>query len=361
MRGLCSASKPGEEFVISTKEKSRTLADIVREFAGRKILVIGDAIADQFLYGEISRVSREAPVFILRHEHTETTPGGAANCAANLASLGAQVSLISVVGNDEAGISLLEKLGSAGIDCSGVFVSPDHHTTTKVRVLAGQAHSTRQQVIRIDYDGEADFDPKLRGQLTGQIGVRVSEAEAVIISDYGYGLADPSAAEGIRNATEGAGIPVLVDSRFRLSGFPGLTSATPNEDELAHLIGREPADIAELESSGAELCQRLGYRALLITRGGHGMMLVEADKEPLHIEAVGPHEPVDVTGAGDTVIATYTLALASGASFAQAAHLANFAGGIVVMKRGTATVTAEELIASALGQDQSAVQVIGFS
>lgn len=346
--------------MISTKE-SKALADIVRDFSRRKILVVGDAIADQFVYGEISRVSREAPVFILRHEHTETAPGGAANCAANLTSLGAQVSLISVVGKDEPGTELLQKLSSSGVDCSGVVVSTDHRTTTKVRVLAGQSHSARQQVIRIDYDGETDFDVKLREQLTEQMNAGVRHAEAVIISDYGYGVGNPSATQTIRTAADGRSIPVLVDSRFRLSGFPGLTSATPNEDELVHLIGREPVDVSELEAAGGELRQQLGYRALLITRGGNGMMLIEAEKKPLHIAAVGPHEPVDVTGAGDTVIATYTLALASGASFAQAAHLANLAGGIVVMKRGTATVTAEELITAALGQGGGAAQVIGIS
>jgi rfaE bifunctional protein kinase chain/domain len=345
--------------VISTNA-SKALADIVRKFSRRKILVVGDAIADQFVYGEISRVSREAPVFILRHEHTETAPGGAANCAANLTSLGAQVSLVSVVGKDESGTELLQKLSNTGVDCSGVLVSPDHRTTTKVRVLAGQSHSTRQQVIRIDYDGETDFDLKLRAQVTEQMSGGVRRAEGVIISDYGYGVGNPSITQTVRTDA-GGGIPVLVDSRFRLSAFPGLTSATPNEDELVHLIGREPVDVRELEAAGLELCQRLGYRALLITRGSNGMMLIEAEKEPLHIAAVGPHEPVDVTGAGDTVIATYTLALASGASFAEAAQLANLAGGIVVMKRGTATVTAEELIAAALGQDQGAAKVIGFS
>ncbi|MEP6706200.1 MAG: PfkB family carbohydrate kinase [Pyrinomonadaceae bacterium] len=344
--------------MISTKE-SKALPDIVREFSHRRILVVGDAIADQFVYGEISRVSREAPVFILRHEHTETAPGGAANCAANLTALGARVSLISVVGKDEPGTELLRKLDSAGVDCSGVVVSPNQRTTTKVRVLAGQSHSTRQQVIRIDYDGKTDFDGKLRDQITGQLTAGVQSADAMIISDYGYGVGDPSVTETVRTAGGVAGIPILVDSRFRLSGFSGLMSATPNEDELVHLIGHEPADVGELEAAGGELCQHLDYRALLITRGSNGMMLIEPGKKPLHIAAVGPHEPVDVTGAGDTVIATYALALASGASFAQAAQLANLAGGAVVMKRGTATVTAEELTAAALGQNQGAAQVIG--
>ena len=326
--------------------ESNSLTDTIREFSRRKIVVVGDAIADQFLYGEISRVSREAPVFILRHEHTETAPGGAANCAANLTALGAQVALVSVVGKDETGSRLLEKLRDAGVDCNGVIVSPDHRTPTKVRVLAGQMHSTRQQVIRIDYEAEPDLEENVRRRLAEQIGAAIGNAEALILSDYGYGVADPTAAE-IMRARNPLGIPILVDSRFRLSEFSQFTSATPNEDELAQVLGREPADVAELESAAMELRQRLGYQALLITRGGHGMMLVEAGKEPLHITAVGPTEPLDVTGAGDTVIATYTLALASGANFAEAARLANLAGGIVVMKRGTATVGQEELVAAA--------------
>lgn len=324
------------------------LAATIADFAWRRIVVVGDAIADQFIYGEINRVSREAPVFILRHEHTETAPGGAANCAANLKALGAQVSLVGVVGDDEPGNALRAKLADAGVDCSGIVVSPQYRTTTKVRVLAGQVHSTRQQVIRIDYGVETQLDAALCEQLTAQARTLIQNADAVIISDYGYGAADPAIAEAVRQATTNSKTPVLVDSRFRLFGFPQFNSATPNEDELAKLIGHEPKDLAELESAAAELCERLQYKALLITRGGHGMMLSEPGRQPLHLEAVGPHEPVDVTGAGDTVIATYALALASGASFAAAARLANLAGGIVVMKRGTATVTSQELISSAL-------------
>jgi len=142
------------------------LAQIVESFPGKRIVVIGDAIADQFIYGEISRVSREAPVFILRHEHTETTPGGAGNCAANLAALGAKVELMSVLGNDDAGKILYAKLREAGVGCDGVSVSGERRTTTKVRVLAGQIHSTRQQVIRIDYDNEPDFSAELQEMLS---------------------------------------------------------------------------------------------------------------------------------------------------------------------------------------------------
>ena len=324
------------------------LVNIVGDFSQKRVVVIGDAIADQFIYGEISRVSREAPVFILRHEHTETTPGGAGNCAANLAALGAKVALLSVLGMDDPGQMLSSKLRKAGVDCTGVLLSDRRRTTTKVRVLAGQIHSTRQQVIRIDYDNEPELDAELKDKLRADVRKAVTVADAVIISDYNYGVADPTIGDVVREAAGDRKIPVLVDSRFRLSSFSGFTSATPNEDEVEELLGAKHSDDATLESSAEQLRHRLRYEALLVTRGGHGMTLLESNAAPLHIDAVGSRQPVDVTGAGDTVIATYTLALAAGASFADAARLANYAGGIVVMKRGTATATAEELHASAL-------------
>lgn len=324
------------------------LANIVVGFSQKRVVVVGDAIADQFIYGEISRVSREAPVFILRHEHTETTPGGAGNCAANLAALGAKVALVAVLGNDEPGRILSGKLRETGVDCTGVLLSDKRRTTTKVRVLAGQIHSTRQQVIRIDYDNEPELAAELKDKLRAEVRKAVAVADAVIISDYSYGVADPTVGEVVREALADRQVPVLVDSRFRLSSFSGFTSATPNEDEVEELLGAEHSDDATLESAAEQLRRQLEYKALLVTRGGHGMTLLESGAAPLHIDAVGSRQPVDVTGAGDTVIATYTLALACGASFADAARLANYAGGIVVMKRGTATVTSAELISAAL-------------
>ena len=324
----------------------KRFAEIVNTFSQKRLLVIGDTIADRFVYGEISRVSREAPVFILRHEHTETALGGAANCAANLAALGAKVALISVIGNDEPGKLLLDQLEAAGIDCRGLVVSSERKTTTKMRVLAGQVHSTRQQVIRIDYDSEPALASDEREQLEQRLREEIEQADAVIISDYNYGVVDTRMAAMARDAADRRRIPVFIDSRFRLSEFPRFTSATPNEDEIAQLSGKPLTNDQELEALGANLREQLVYRSLLVTRGSRGMVLFEADTKPLHIGAVGSLQPVDVTGAGDTVIATYALAIASGASFAAAAQLANFAGGIVVMKRGTATVSAEELISS---------------
>ena len=324
----------------------KRLVEIVRSFADRRIVVTGDAIADQFVYGNISRVSREAPVFILRHEQTTTVPGGAANCAMNLAALGARVSLVAAVGADEAGTQLRKKLEAAGVNVEGVIVSEKIQTTTKVRILAGQAHSNRQQVIRIDYEGRSIDDGELRESIIKALAQQAS-AEALIISDYNYGVIDDRVVGLIRESNK----PVLVDSRFRLPEFTGFTAATPNEDEVEHLIGHEITSTEQLEQAAKTLKHQLNHDALLVTRGARGMMLLTDDAAPLHISAVGSQQSVDVTGAGDTVIATFTLAVASDASFADAARLANHAGGLVVMKRGTASVSAGELEHSILNSE----------
>ena len=316
------------------------LIQIVRSFADRRMLVIGDAIADQFLYGNISRVSREAPVFILRHEQTETVPGGAANCAMNVASLGARVSLIAAVGNDEPGRDLRAKLEDAGIDVSGLIVSDKIKTTTKVRILAGLSHSIKQQVIRIDYEGLPVADGEPRDSIVNALENALPSVEATVISDYNYGVVDDRAIALLR---ESMPKPVLVDSRHRLCYLKHFTAATPNEDELEQSMGHGVDLKVQLEFSAGALKRKIKHEALLVTRGPKGMMLLEGDDVPLYIPAVGSQQAVDVTGAGDTVIATFALGVASGASFADAARLANYAGGLVVMKRGTATVTAAEL------------------
>jgi rfaE bifunctional protein kinase chain/domain len=319
---------------------------VVRGFAGRRVLVVGDLVADQFLFGEIGRVSREAPVLILRHERTETAPGGGANCVMNLAALGARAAVVGCVGDDEAGRALVERLARAGVDCSGVITLRGARTTTKVRVLAGHAHAPRQQVIRVDYENERRADAETLARVERLVRERFDGADAVVVSDYGYGVAAGGAVEFLRAAAHAGDKPALVDSRFRLDEFAGFTSATPNEDEVEQVSGRRLESAADVEAAGVELRARLGHRALLVTRGKHGMLLVEEGREPLHLPAVGSHDAVDVTGAGDTVIATYALALAAGSGFGRAARLANHAGGLVVMKRGTATVAAEELLAS---------------
>jgi len=324
---------------MTRTELQERLLNTLERFADQRIVILGDSIADRFLHGSISRVSREAPVFILQHQRTETSPGGAANCAMNMAALGAHVSLVSVTGADEAGSELRAKLEAAAVNIDGVVVSDKVQTTTKVRILAGHSHSNKQQVIRIDYEGAPLSDAEIREALINKLQRSIATANAVVISDYNYGVVSSEAVDQIRTAE---GMPVLVDSRFRLLEFIGFTAATPNEEEVENLTGAPITSVEELETITKELKQRLGHRALLVTRGPQGMTLLE-DGAPLHIPAVGAQQAVDVTGAGDTVIGTFALALASGASFADAARLANYAGGLVVMKRGTATVTRGEL------------------
>ncbi|HVF45505.1 MAG TPA: PfkB family carbohydrate kinase [Pyrinomonadaceae bacterium] len=328
---------------------SERLSELVRAFEGRRVVVVGDAVADQFVSCEISRVSREAPVMIMRHERTETVPGGAANCAMNLASLGARVSLVCALGDDAPGRELLSALEAAGVGTDAVYVSPRLSTTTKVRFLGGLAHSPRQQVVRVDYENAPlgrDEARRVGSEVAERLRAAREGAEAVVVSDYNYGVAEGQVLELIRGAPGEGGGPILVDSRFRLDAFRGFTSATPNEDEVEHWAGRALKQTAALTEEAERLRAKLDLRALLVTRGGKGALLVEEGREPLNIEAVGSHDAVDVTGAGDTVMAAYSLALASGASFGDAARLANHAGGVVVLKRGTATVTAEELLAS---------------
>jgi rfaE bifunctional protein kinase chain/domain len=328
---------------------SERLSALVRAFAGRRVVVVGDAVADQFVSCEISRVSREAPVMIMRHERTETVPGGATNCAMNLASLGARASLVSVLGDDEPGRVLLSKLEAAGVETGGVFVSPELRTTTKVRFLGGLAHSRRQQVVRVDYENEpssAEADAAVSSEVASRLRAACVGAEAVVVSDYNYGVAGSVVVEMLQSELKDGVVPLLVDSRFRLPSFKGFTSATPNEDEVEHWAARPLNDAASLTESAELLRATLDLRALLVTRGKNGALLVEEGKRPFSIEAVGSHDAVDVTGAGDTVMAAYALALASGASFEDAARLANHAGGIVVLKRGTACVNPDELLAS---------------
>lgn len=330
------------------KANRRRLAEIVGKFKDKKLLVAGDAIADRFLFGSISRVSREAPVFILRHEQTETVPGGAANCAVNLAALGAEVTLVAAIGNDEAGAELWKKLELAGVKLEGLVLSDKVQTTTKVRILAGQTHANRQQVIRIDYEDGPLAASELHDELAQRVNERVETTDAAVLSDYNYGVVSDGLIEQFRHFMKATRRPVLVDSRFRLGKFAGFTAATPNEDEVEQHTGLTISSADELLAVGSDLKEKLELEALLMTRGAHGMMLWERDADPLQIAAVGARQAVDVTGAGDTVIATFALALASGSTYAEAAHLANHAGGLVVMKRGTASISAAELEQSIL-------------
>jgi rfaE bifunctional protein kinase chain/domain len=319
-----------------------SLVDIISSvFPQKRIAIAGDLVADQFLSGTISRVSREAPVFILRHEQTETRPGGAANAAANIAALGATPLVVGTVGDDENGRLLCKSLESAGVLTDQIVTAPGRITTTKVRVLAGQSYSVKQQVIRIDHEDNAELSTEVSARLVESLRFCGETADAIGISDYGYGVVTHDLYQAAADISQSKKIPLIVDSRFRLRDFPGATSATPNQDEVEQLIGRNFTD-----EDCASLCRDLGLSSMIVTCGNKGMIVVEADRPVSRIPAIGSTEPVDVTGAGDTVIAAFSLGVACGLSAADAADVANHAGGIVVMKKGTATAAVDELIAS---------------
>lgn len=320
---------------------------ISTSFPEKRIVIAGDLVADQFLQGTIARVSREAPVFILRHDETDTRPGAAANAAANIASLGARPVLVGLVGTDETGERLLEVLRHAGVDCDHVAADASRRTTRKVRVLAGQHYAARQQVIRIDYEDSGEIDAAVRERLLSNLSAAAEGADAIVVSDYNYGVAERELFDLASKIARERSIPLLVDSRYRLGEFPNATAATPNQEEVEQLIG---GDLTAEACAG--LGRRLGVESLLVTRGNKGMLLFENGREPLALPPIGSTEPVDVTGAGDTVIAVYSLALASGLSCADAARAANHAGGIVVMKKGTATVSMAELLESIRAYDE---------
>jgi D-glycero-beta-D-manno-heptose-7-phosphate kinase len=328
---------------MSASNEATRYRRILSRFSRVRVVVAGDLVADEFIYGQIDRVSREAPVLILRYNSSEVVPGGAGNAASNAAALGARVTVVGLVGRDDAGRRLLASMPKRA-DTRHVTRVPGYVTPVKTRILAGGVHSAKQQVVRIDRIGRPPAAAAAR-RVERALAGALRRADAVILSDYGSGLVTPDrwrralAASGRRRPPL-----VLVDSRHALDGFTGVTACTPNEAEVEALLGiRIGDDPRVLERAGRELLRRLESRAVLITRGSRGMALFEPGKPTDHIPIVGSDEVADVTGAGDTVIATFALALAAGADFAAAARLANHAGGIVVMKRGTATVSAGEI------------------
>ena len=321
---------------------------IVHAFSDISVAVLADLVADEFVFGEIARVSREAPVLILKHRERTVVPGGGANAVMNLAALGVNVLPVGVVGDDEPGSLLLECLREKKVSTSGIERLKGHITTTKTRILAGMSHTSRQQVVRVDREPEPlpDLHPVLLN-LVNAAREYATASDALLISDYGYGAATPRLLNFIKSNHCLENKPVTLDSRYRMLDFEGVTAATPNEPEVEEALGvRIGHDDQKLFAAGEQLLKQMGLESLVITRGRDGMVAFEKDKEPLAVPIFGSDQVVDVTGAGDTVIATFTAALAAGADTADATRLANFAGGIVVMKRGTATVSDKELLAA---------------
>ncbi len=321
------------------------LKKIVESFPRITITVVGDLVADEFVFGEISRVSREAPVLILKHRERTLVPGGGANAVYNLADLGVNVLPVGVVGDDEPGKLLIKAFRHKHIPVTGVLKDKSYTTVTKTRILAGMTHSARQQVVRVDREPSVEPNQHLRRELVLAAREYARASDALLVSDYGYGAATPEILSAIRYKGALNGLPITLDSRYRMLEYSGVTAATPNEPEVEELMGiRIGQDWSRLLSAGEQIMAKMKLRSLVITRGRDGLVVFDKRHKPVDIPIHGSDEVTDVTGAGDTVIATFTAAIAAGASAEEAAHLANYAGGIVVMKRGTATVTFQELL-----------------
>ena len=312
---------------------------LLKRFPQVRVLLVGDLLADHYVYGQTERVSREAPVLIVRHEREELKLGGGANAAANARTLGAKVRAIGVIGRDELGRQMRALFKANDITLRAVTSAV---TESRTRVLAGGLSTTRQQMLRIDRGVVGALPPRLRASLAVQVLKEGLESDVVMVSDYGAGVLCEETRSALR-AVARQGIPVCVDSRFGLTDFAGLTVCKPNEPELAAFTGMPIRDELELMAAGKVAQRRLDCQVLLVTRGRRGMTLFERGKKPLHLAVHGSEEAVDVTGAGDTVSATFALALGAGGKPIDAARLANIAGALVVQKQGTATVTRPEL------------------
>jgi rfaE bifunctional protein kinase chain/domain len=336
--------------------ETERLRKIVESFPKITITVVGDLVADEFVFGEISRVSREAPVLILKHRERTVVPGGGANAINNLADLGVNVLPVGIVGHDEAGRLLLSAFRHKRIPVSGVLKDRSYTTVTKTRILAGMTHTSRQQVVRVDREPEAEPNRHLKRELVLAAREYARASDALLISDYGYGAASPAILNVIRERGRLDSAPIILDSRYRMLQYSGVAAATPNEPEVEEALGvRIGNDWGKLCSAAEQVMSRMKLQSLVITRGRDGMAAFSGKHKPVDIPIFGSDQVADVTGAGDTVIATFAAAFAAGATTEEAAYLANYAGGIVVMKRGTATVSQQELL-DALAQSPPATR-----
>lgn len=314
---------------------------LLSAFGSRKLVVLGDLVADHYVYGQTDRVSREAPVLVVRHESSEVILGGAANAAANARALGASVTAVGVVAGDEMGGALRAAFGRAGIGLRAVE-EPGLVTETKTRILAGGLNTTRQQMLRLDRGNAVPLPTATGTSLARELAEAARGADAVLVSDYGGGVVD-EATRTVLTSLQRSGLPVCVDSRYALGKLVGFRAAKPNEPELAALTGLPVEDESALERAALAAQRALDVEVVLVTRGRRGMAVVERGGTVQFLAPHGTRAAVDVTGAGDTVMAAFTLGIAAGATAVDAARLANLAGALVVLKPGTATVTPAEL------------------
>lgn len=317
----------------------------VEALRGHRVAVVGDPVLDVYLYGTTHRISREAPVLIVREEAREVRLGGAANTAWNFAALGAEISLIGLIGRDGEGAELTTLAARSGIDTSRLLARQRGCTVTKTRVLAGGLHTRKQQMLRLDRENEGAAEPGDAARVADAARAAFPQLEALVISDYGDASLTSTWVELAKDA-RAAGKIVVVDSRHAVTAFAGVTAVTPNEPEVEEALGLTLRSPEAALTAAARLTRELDLEATLLTRGREGMAVASRSGDPQLLAAHGGHEAVDVTGAGDTVTATFTLALTAGLPVYEAAVMANCAAAQVVKTVGTATCSPAELLAA---------------
>jgi rfaE bifunctional protein kinase chain/domain len=339
----CDAAKGLFTTVKNGLDRDHLLC-LVRAFAGKRILVVGDLVADEYIIGAPLRVSREAPVLILGQREHYTVPGGATNPGVNARTLGAEVFICGVIGDDASGARLRRRLMDYHISLDGVFSEEGRPTTTKSRIFAGDSQLVRQQIVRVDVIDDSDLSDVCKEEMLGYLRATIPSVDALILSDYETGVISPEIIKTAIPLAREAGKVIIVDAHGDLDRFQGVTALTPNQPEAEATLGRRIHDRESLEAAGRELLERTNAQGLLITRGSEGMSLFQRDQAPLHLPVFYHGEVADPTGAGDTVAATFTLALTAGGTQTEAATLANIAAGLVIQRLGNATNTPEELM-----------------
>lgn len=322
---------------------SKELSSLVGRLAGCRILVVGDAVADIYLMGRISRISREAPVLVLEQADKKIVAGGAANVVNNVATLGGVPYAAGIVGEDDNAEGLKAILRKNGAKVEGLLPDGERPTISKTRIIAGGRATVSQQIVRVDNESKAPLAEEREAELLAYLREVLPEMQGVVISDYGAGTVTPKVRELVIGYAREHRLPGIVDSRYDIRSFRGIGYVKQNDAELAAAAGRPLESEADLIKAGRELLQTLSARGVLVTRGELGMLLLEADGAVHHIPVSDKSEVYDVSGAGDTCVATMILALAAGAEPALSARLSNYASGIAVRKLGTATVSGDEL------------------
>lgn len=324
-------------------EFRQQLLQLIPRLASQTVLVIGDLFLDEYVIGQATRLSREAPIPVLELVRRFCVPGGAANPAHNIRALGGRATVVGLIGKDEAGTELLSELRKAGVDPAGVIVDGSRPTTTKTRIVAEGTLRFPQQIARMDRLNRQPIDGEIEGRLVQQIQQLVPKVGAVLVSDYQSGVATQAIVDAALRSTRAEGKLRTVDAQGTFFKYAGFNLIKGNRQEIEAALTCPLGKEEDYHLAGAQLLDELGADAVLITRGAEGLSLMARDEGYHHLPAANRTEVFDVTGAGDTVIAVSTLALVAGASAVVAARLANYAAGLVVRKLGNAVVTAEEL------------------